>query len=114
MWRVNRHLGMLRRGRFGAGIKAIPLEPKHRITFNLCVSFHEETVIPGILGAFEGALFVVKSKVSNDLRARWIGGANIVVAVDESMRLIEVDGLCHIGGDHVSSLPSSRRYPLEA
>ena len=91
------------------------LSPNSRITFNLCVRFHEETVPPGIGGAFEGAVFVVESKISNDLRAGWIGGANIVVAVDKSIRLIEVDGLCHIRGDDLVIMAESRgRYPLEA
>jgi len=64
------------------------------------VWLHEDKVVPRILGAFEGACFVVKSEVSNDPRACWIGGANVVVAAEKSMRLIKVGGLGHIGGDN--------------
>ena len=39
-----------------------------RITFNPGVWFHEDTVIPGVAGAFEGACCVVILEISNNLR----------------------------------------------
>ena len=73
--------------------------PNHRIAFNLGVRLHEDTIVPGVLGAVERALFIVKSEVSNDPRACSIGGVDIMVAVDEPMGLIEIDCLSYIRGD---------------
>src|SRR5258706_3511172 len=60
---------------------------------------HEDAIVPGILGACEGAFTVVKLKVSNNLRACRIRGADIVVSAKKSVRLIKIGGPGNIGGD---------------
>jgi hypothetical protein len=42
---------------------------------------------------------LIKSEVPDDPRTCRISGSNAVVAVDESMWLMEVGGLGHVGGD---------------
>jgi hypothetical protein len=64
------------------------------------VWFHEDTVVPRVFGAIERAFFIVKLKNSNDPRAGRIGGAYVMVAVDDSMRLIKIGRLSHVSGDN--------------
>ena len=69
------------------------------ITFNLSVGLHEDAVVPGILVAVIRARFVVESKIPDDFRACWIGGANLGLAVEKSIWLVEIRGLGYVRRD---------------
>ena len=75
------------------------LFPHTWITFNLGVGLPEDAVVPGILVAIIWARFVVESKIPDDSRACWIGSANLGLAVENSIRLVEIGGLGYVRGD---------------
>jgi hypothetical protein len=61
------------------------------------VWLHKKPVVPRIFRTWEGTGIVVKTEGSNDACSCVIGGANSM-AVDQSMGLIKVGGLSHVGG----------------
>ena len=75
------------------------LSPNPWIALNLGVRFHEDTVEPGIFGAVEGTRLIVELEIANDPRVVWIGGAYIAATMEKPFRLIEINGLGHIGGN---------------
>lgn len=84
------------------------LVPDAGIVFDLDVRPHEEAGVPGILVAGDVCLVVIELIVAEDLRSGWIGGADSGAAVKQSVALIEVDGLGHVGRDARVSLPDLR------
>jgi hypothetical protein len=75
------------------------LFPHIWITFNLGVGLREDVVVPRISVAFIWARFVVESKIPEDSRPCWIGGANLGPPVEKSIRLVEIGGLGYVRGD---------------
>jgi hypothetical protein len=69
------------------------------IAFNLGVGLREDTVIPGILFAVVRAPCVVGPKISDDACASRIGSANLGLAVEKPVRLIEIGGSGYVRGD---------------
>ena len=82
------------------------LIPNSRIAFNFRVSFYQHPVEPGIPFAADGIRLIVKSKVPNNLRAGWIGCTNRRPAVNNSIRLVEINRLPHIAGNYCVVLPN--------
>jgi hypothetical protein len=64
----------------------------------------EDTIIPGILIAFDRIAFIAESKISNNSRVCRIGSTNFGLAVEKSIRLIEIDGLGDVGRDNCVAL----------
>jgi hypothetical protein len=79
--------------------------PNARITFDFGVRRREDTIIPGILIAFDRIGFIVGSKISNNSRVCRIGSTNFGLAVEKSIRLIEIDGLGDVGRDNCALWP---------
>jgi len=52
------------------------------------------------LTATEGFRFVAGAEIAEDAGARWIGGANLGLAVEQAIELIKIDGLQDIGRDY--------------
>jgi len=75
------------------------LSPNLGITLNLGVSLHEDTVVPGVLPAFDRIPFVLEAKISDDVRACGIGSADLGFAVQKAIQLIEICGFSYIGGN---------------
>src|ERR1700732_2293204 len=69
------------------------------IAFNLGVGLREDTVIPGILFAVVRARWVVGPKISDDAGASRIGSANLGLAVEKPVRLIEIGSSGYVRGD---------------
>ena len=57
-------------------------------------------VKPRILAAFGGRLSVILGKVAQNLGLRQVGGRHSCAAMQRSARLIEVDRIGHIRGNH--------------
>lgn len=82
------------------------LSPNLWITLNFGVRLHEETVIPRVVFAVDGIRFVVKAEISDDVRVCRIGSADPRLAVHKAVRLIEIGGLSHVGGNDLIILPA--------
>src|SRR5712672_2574900 len=75
------------------------LIPDLRITFNLDVSLHDNPVVPGISRAVVWSRLIAESKITEDLRAGRIGGANYRCAVKKAVHLIKIRRLGDIRGN---------------
>jgi hypothetical protein len=80
--------------------KRFDLVPNGGITLDLDVGLHEESVPPGILATTEGFRFVFGTEIAEDASARWIGGANLGLAVEHAVKLIKIGGLEDVGRDY--------------
>lgn len=78
----------------------LDLVPNGGIALDLDVGLHDQAVPPGILTATEGFRFVAGAEIAEDVSARWIGGANLGLAVEHAIELIKIDGLQDIGRYH--------------
>jgi len=81
------------------------LIPDCGIALDLNVGFHENAVPPRILAAAERFCLVVGTKIPKDARARRIGSANLSLAVEHAIELIEIDSLADVRGDDGVILP---------
>src|SRR6266849_8954398 len=70
--------------------ESFDLIPNHGIAFHFRVGFGENTVVPRILVAPDRFQFIVKSKVSENPGARFIGSTNLGPAVKSAIRLVEI------------------------
>lgn len=106
-WRLGRFCGLLRMAekRHGGGRwhrwqfridEGFYLVPDARVVFDLDVRAHEEAGVPGVLIAVDVGVFVVELIVSEDLGAGGVCGTNGGSAVEETVQLIEVDGLRYV------------------
>lgn len=75
------------------------LRPNFGIALDLGVSLHEKTVVPGVLLAVERIPFVIGAEISDDMRARRIGSADLGFAVQKAVQLIEICGLGYVRGN---------------
>ena len=78
----------------------LDLVPDGGIALDLDVGLHDQAVPPRILTATEGFRFVAGAEIAEDASARWIGGANLGLAVEQAIELIKIDGLEYIGRDY--------------
>ena len=79
--------------------ESFDLIPNHGIAFHFSVGFGENTVVPRILVAPDRFQFIVKSKVSENQGARFIGGTNLGPAVESAIRLVEIRCVRNISGN---------------
>ena len=96
-------LAALRETGFQRQVRAnerLDLVPNGRIALDLDVGLHDQPVPPGILTATEGFRFVAGAEIAEYAGARWVGGANLGLAVEHAIQLIKIDGLEHIGRDY--------------
>ncbi len=76
------------------------LAPHLGIALDFRVRLDQDSVEPGISLATNGIRFVVVAEVSQDFRPRRILGANLGPPVHDSVGLVEIDRLSHVGGNH--------------
>src|ERR1700737_2077283 len=76
------------------------LAPNFWIAFDFGVGSDQDPVAPGISVAANRICFIVESVIANDLGPCRIGSANPGPPVHNSVRLVEIDGLLHIGGNY--------------
>lgn len=81
------------------------LGPETRVAFTLHVAGSEEAIGPGSLGTVDGVLAVIDEIVSQDFGLFGICGDDLTAAVDETVGLVEVDGLRDVVGDDGIVLP---------
>src|ERR1700674_4422086 len=73
--------------------------PDFWITFNLDVCLHEDPVKPGISCATVRGRLIAEPKITEDLCAGCIGGANYRCAVKKAVHLIKIRGFGVVGGN---------------
>lgn len=75
------------------------LSPNPGIALNFDVRSHENTVVPRVLLAGDWIRFVVETEISDDVRACRIGSADLGLAMEEAIQLIEICRLGYVGGN---------------
>ena len=75
------------------------LRPNLGIALDLGMRLHEDAVISWIPFAVDRIRFVVEAKISDDVRACRIGSADLGLAMEKPLPLIEVYGLGYVGGN---------------
>ena len=73
--------------------------PHPQVTFDLSVSFYKDAIVPGILFTAIRTGHVVEPEIPQDTGAGWIGSANLGLAVQKSVGLVEISGPGHVRGD---------------
>src|SRR5260370_20082859 len=76
------------------------LAPHLRIALDFGVRFYQDPVEPRISLATDGPRPIVIAEVSQDFRMYRIGGPNLGSSVHDSIRLVEIDRLPDVGGNH--------------
>ena len=74
--------------------------PNTWIAFDFNMSSLEAASKPGKFGAIDRRCFVVEAKISENLRAGRVGGANLLATVKDPVGLVEIDGLGDVRGNH--------------
>src|SRR5271156_3544466 len=90
--RAGRGPGVCRRRQFRT-IQRFDLLPDTRIAFDFYVGLHEDAIPPGVGIATDGLRGIILAEISQDLCARGVGGANRGPSVEQTVALIEIDGL---------------------
>ncbi len=72
------------------------LGPNPRIAFDGGVSLKEEAVVPRISPTLGRLLFVCEAEIAKDPGARWIRCGDLGTPVQNTARLIEVNGFSNV------------------